>query len=175
MRPVAVGGVHQQVAEERRPDQKDPPALRSAHGCPPPREEPQTRPDHEAERNQPRQRVTVTAMVKEVAERRLGDARVEQIHVRRVRRENTRTHEDGAHPRRRAARQGAFRHRGSDKGMRDIVHVTLMLPHALSSREEVALDMPVPLFDRSELLDPSAVTVCARTRMVSAQEVRRRD
>ena len=44
-----------------------------------PREAAETRPDHEAERRaEARQCVTVTAMVKEVTERRLGDAGVEK-------------------------------------------------------------------------------------------------
>ena len=134
MRPVAVGGVHQQMAEERHRYQQDPPPLRSEHAGLHPRKEPQTGPDHETKRGKTRECVAVAAMVQEIAERRLGDAGVEQIHVRRVRRNDTRRDEDDAGTRRGVARRGVFAHRGPDESMRDIVHVTLMLSrHAVTA------------------------------------------
>jgi hypothetical protein len=124
MRPVAVRRVHQQMTGEARRNQHDPPRLCAAGGDPRRRPHSHGRPDHQTEHSQARDRVAVTAMVKEVPDRLFDDAGIQQIHIRRVGGDDPgdqerRTRTSGCH-----ARRGAFRHRRADECMCDVVHRT---------------------------------------------------
>ncbi len=72
--------------------------------------------------------MTVAAMVQQVTERLLDDVAVNEIDIGRVGGDDADAHEQRARARGRACRRDALTDGRANKGMRDIVHVSLMVP-----------------------------------------------
>ena len=70
----------------------------------------------------------MAAVVQEVTEWLLDDVAVNEIDVGGVGRDDPDTHEQRARARGRACRRDALSDGRANKGMRDIVHVSLMVP-----------------------------------------------